>query len=229
MYRRQRPPVRNSRGKAHSVAAVVVMAAGMIYAGFVPPATSLAVAAATTDSAGVLKSLRVDMPCTAPMGATVGCKASEPLTSATMVNGEPGTQYDVTLRFRGVVEQKTYTGGTADGSWYVGGAGVTGDGFNSYWLTIQNPPQTYYLNGGSSLIFQSFPIDYTRTVRVAAGSIVALSADPGDSMEMRNIDANGAPIALPEVAPQPFDGQFVQMDVVAVSPVQATTRRISAR
>ncbi len=208
--------------RRYLVPVAFVLATAIAYAASAPTVTSIAAAAVPTQSVGALKALRVELPCTAPMDAVVGCKSASPLTTAAILTGEAGTLYDVVLRFRGVVEQKTYTGGSADGSWYVGGAGVAGDGFNSYWLTIQDPPQTYFLNAGSSFIFQSFPIDYTRTVRVAAGSIVALSADAGDGMEVRNFDATGVPIVISglQAAPQPFDGQLVQMDVVAVNPVR---------
>ncbi len=172
--------------------------------------------------AGTLNGLRLELPCTGPIDAAVGCKCPNTSTASATLQGKSGTQYEVTLRFRGVVEQKAYTGGTVDGYWYAGGGGVANDGFNAYKLTIQDPPQTYFLNAGSSDILHCFAIDYTRTVRVSAGAAVTLTADAGDSVEVTNLDANGVAIVIPGVppAPQAYNGQFVQMDVVSVHAVR---------
>jgi hypothetical protein len=122
------------------------------------------------------------------------------------------------MRFRGVVERKSYTGGTADGLWYVGGAPVS-NAYNVYSLTTSAPAQTYYLNAGAQADV-CVGIDYERTVRVQGGGRVTLTSNTGtDSAQVSNHDAMNAPIFVPGVAPAPmaYDGQFVQMDVVSVT------------
>ena len=66
------------------------------------------------------------------------------------------------------------------------------------------------------------PLDYVRTIRADAGATVTLFAASKDAAELRNRDANanGAPpisIGGTSVA-QPYDGQFIEMAVEAVTP-----------
>lgn len=137
--------------------------------------------------------------------------------SATL-GGDSATTYQVELRFRGLVELKTYSGGTDYGYWREGGT-EDGGGFNVYSLTVSDPPMTYYLNDGSSAIYYCFGIDYTVTVPMQGGATVTLYATAKDALEIVNIDSSGVPILVPDVTPYPsaYDGQFVQMDVLSVS------------
>lgn len=52
-------------------------------------------------------------------------------------------------------------------------------------------------------------------------TLTASTAD-GDTLQIKNIDANNEPIVVPDVSPYPSacDGQFIQMDVVKVVPVE---------
>jgi hypothetical protein len=68
-----------------------------------------------------LSGLRWELPCAASTSANV-CSVAGFTTKTTTMGGVPGALYALQLRFRGVVEQKTYTGGQADGYWYIGGA-----------------------------------------------------------------------------------------------------------
>ena len=79
-------------------------------------------------------------------------------------------------------------------------------------LTISDPPQTYYINAGTTRAANALyaeVIDYTQTVAAHAGATVTLAADPLDALEIQDIDANGAPLDA-------FDGQFVDMTVLSV-------------
>jgi hypothetical protein len=84
---------------------------------------------------------------------------------------------------------------------------------------ISNPPQQYFLNAGASGTLYCFGVDYTETVQIAAGATVTLTADPVDAVSAFNQDANGSPIVVPGIPPAPdaYDGQFLQMDVVSVT------------
>jgi hypothetical protein len=171
------------------------------------------------DVAASLSGLRWNIPCV-QIGPTA-CTCVDPPSVSSRLSGTPGSMYDVTLRFRGVVEEKTYTGGTNDGAWWQIGGVAPNDGYNIYRLDFSSPAQTFYLNRGTSAISRAWAIDYTKTIRAAAGAVVSLSAHAGDGLEILNrdsADSSGSPIVVPGVPPAPeaFNGQFVQMDVVEV-------------
>ncbi len=164
-----------------------------------------------------LSGQRWQIPCGTDASASV-CNCTDPAVQMATLGGAPGAQYDVALHFRGVVEEKTYTGGMADGFWYTGGS-PAGDNWNVYRLDISDPAQTFFLNSGSSGLFYCVGLDYTRTVRVKTGAMVTLTALAIDNAEIKNIDSGGTPIVVPGVppAPSPYNGQFVQMDVASVT------------
>jgi len=86
------------------------------------------------------------------------------VTTTATAGGSSGTIYDVVLRFRGVIEQRTYEGGTQEGSWYVGGSAPSmSDTYNIYSLNISSPPQQYYLNAGTSGLTYCSGVDYTES------------------------------------------------------------------
>lgn len=159
-----------------------------------------------------------------PSGPGFGPCDSNATVTATM-GGDSSIAYNVTLRFRGVVEEKTYTGGTNDGAfWQVGGTPDTGP-WNIYRLTISNPSTTYYLNRGASGLFHCFAIDYQKTITINGGATVTLYADsvPQPNPEQVWNSSTDPPtqtlISIPGITSpaQPFDGQFIQMDVISVS------------
>jgi hypothetical protein len=169
--------------------------------------------------AGSLSGLLWKLPCTAYESGPA-CATTSATTQSTQLAGTAGVTYDVTLRFRGIVEQKTYTSGCGDGTttWLQSGAD-NGDSFNVYKLTISSPPQTYFLNAGASSINHVFGIDFQQTVRIDAGATVTLFADAKDGQEIINVGADGTtPVTVAGVSvTQPYNGQFVQMDVVDVA------------
>lgn len=172
------------------------------------------------DVAAALSGLRWSIPCSATLSALV-CSCADPAPVSTVLGGAAGASYDVTLRFRGVVEQKSYMGGQQDGGfWQVGGA-PAGDTYNVYALNISSPSQTYYLNRGASSITRCWVLDYTQTVRVAAGASVSLTAEVRDGQQISNQDGAGTPLRVDGVSttPDPYAGQFIQMDVVGITRV----------
>lgn len=168
-------------------------------------------------TARALTGLRWELPCIARDGMAVCSTSSVSISEGTM-GGAPGERFDVTLRFRGVVEQKDYVGGRADGLWYEGGTGI-GDSWNVYSLRVSDPALLAYVNHGTSGIYACVPVDFTRTIRIAAGADVQLVADSVNDLEIENVGAGGHAIVVAGVPPAPraFDGQFIQMDVVAVT------------
>ncbi len=167
--------------------------------------------------AGSLSGLLWQLPCSDT--GNPACATTPTTTVSAMMNGSTGTTYDVTLQFRGVVEQKTYTGGCSDGStWLVGGAD-DGDTFNVYELDVSSPPQHLFLNRGASSINHCWVLNFQQTIRIDAGATVTLTAKSVDSMEIINVGTDGTtPLTVPGVSvQQPYNGQFIQMDVLSVA------------
>jgi hypothetical protein len=132
------------------------------------------------------------------------------------IGGDPRTAYDVTLRIRAVVEQQTYAGGTADAPWQTEGVAAQAS-FNIAALHTTDPERAYFLNAGSAGLRRVWPLDYQRTIRVRGGSVVTLSLDSQDWQQISAFDDRGAPVAVTDLPP--FDGQFVELEVVAATPV----------
>ena len=117
------------------------------------------------------------------------CPASTTVT--TKLTGDTNTVYNVTLRFRGIFEMKTYSGGTPAGSFFQIGGTPASDPWNVYELVISSPYQTYFLNRGTSGVYTIQSADYTETIPIAGGATVTLNAysgwpAPGDSQELAN-------------------------------------------
>ena len=183
---------------------------------------------ACRDVAAALQGLRWEMPCKpGHQGPFCSAAVQKPVVTATLA-GDPSRQYDVTLRFRGVVEWENYTGGTSEAPWYVGGRPNNGL-YNIYQLGISAPAQVFYLNAprDNDSLGRVWSIDYLKTIRVQGGATVTLAADAQDGNLVSNTDEKGQPLVIPEVppAPAPFDGQFIQMDVVSVVPARAPAVR----
>ena len=170
------------------------------------------------DVAGSLSGLLWKLPCTGPH-IDVSCTSDPTVTVDTTLGGAAGVTYDVTLHFRGVVERKNYLGGCSDGSFWQSGGADNGDIGNVYELRVSSPPQHYFLNVGSGPQTNTVAIDYVKTLRIDAGATVTLFAASKDGAELFNRDANSTPISVQGTSvAQPFDGQFIQMDVESVAP-----------
>ena len=56
-----------------------------------------------------------------------------------------------------------------------------------------------------------------QTIQVTTGATLTLSADPVDLGEVKNVDADLQPVSITGTSvPQPYDGQFIQMDVTDI-------------
>lgn len=178
--------------------------------------------------AGSLSGLLWQLPCSGESSST-SCPTTANVNVSTNLGGAEGVTYDVKLHFRGVVEQKTYSGGCGDGSyWVTGGSYDGGDPYNIYRLTVSSPPQTFYLNSGTSNQTRVFALDFEQTILMNAGATITLFADAVDSQEIKNIDAQNNPVEVSGVSlAQPYDGQFIQMDVETVTPEPTTSTPVS--
>jgi hypothetical protein len=152
----------------------------------------------------------------------------------TMINfgGTAGTTYAVTLRVRGVVEPKIYQNCPKLGEGFCGGpnaAPAEPGAYNVYMIEVANTSGTvrYFLNAiDEPEAHSSHPIDDEVTIDIEGGAPIRLVAADENCTAIANCsDANQAeqvcdPVILdlsdhPEIA-QPYDGQFVVLDVLNV-------------
>lgn len=129
--------------------------------------------------------------------------------------GKPYCTYDLTLRVRGVVEPKNFSGGTVQFDHFqTGGTPVKND-YNFYSLHVSAPEATYTFNRNEQKVgHYVFAIDYQVTIPVRGRATLTMGAYDSNDVAIANhehIVVAGVP-----PAPQPFDGQFFQLDVVSV-------------
>lgn len=131
-------------------------------------------------------------------------------------SGEAGTLYDVTLRVRGVVEPKNFTGGEVQHEHFqIGGTPEKND-YNFYRLHVSDPEATYTFNRNQEKVgHYTFPIDYSVTIPIRAGATVTMGAYDSNDVAIANHQRHVVPGVAP--APEPFDGQFFQLDVEAIA------------
>lgn len=129
--------------------------------------------------------------------------------------GHPYCTYDLTLQVRGVVEPKNFTGGTVQFEHFqTGGAPVKND-YNFYSLHVSEPEATYTFNRHEKKVgHYTFPIDYLVTIPVRGRATLTMGAYDSNDVAIANHEHHVVPGVPP--APQPFDGQFFQLDVVSV-------------
>jgi hypothetical protein len=199
--------------------------------------------AGATGPAAVIDGTRWEVPCGTLTSNSETCtnypagKTSCPaggnynLDRTVTFGGARGTFYDVAVRIRGVVEPKPYRGGMSDGMhFYVGGQPVTTgeDGvYNTYSITVSSPAQSYYLNydEGKGVGHYVFTIDHMKTIRIEGGATVKFLGLDTNCSTIRNCVKTGpncTPYIVPDVPPAPkaFDGQYIQLDVVSVTPAR---------
>lgn len=201
--------------------------AGVLDAGACPPGFAL-VNGVCVEIAASLNGLRWELPCLTPDPNYPDhiCFTGPDVTQSTTMLGVPGRLYDVRVRVRGVVETRGYAGGTTVAPLVTRGAEAnpsTGDAWNIYRLTVSHPPERWYLNAAVSGEYVCRPVDATFTVRVRAQATVTLFASSVDDRrsQIRNRDDAGMRLIAPGVppAPLPFDGQFLQLDILGVTAV----------
>jgi hypothetical protein len=167
-----------------------------------------------------LDGLRVELRCVGNGCGSTGCNMEEKDVDTKSLAGDPDVVYDVTLRFRGVIEPKSYDGPGQDGFFHPDAMPVA-DGYNLFSIDVGDPEAIFYLNSGSSGMAVCFPLDEEHTVPVRGGTTLRLRADNGnDGCGVENRDSSGDHIVIPDIEPAPgwFDGQFVQVDVIAIEP-----------
>ena len=141
-------------------------------------------------------------------------KTTDNFTFKKTFGGEPGKRYKVTLRFRGVVEPMMYKGGQQVGEYfYVGGEKNNGT-YNVYQISVSSPKSHYFLNRQDSVGHRIFAVDYTQTIEIDGGAELVFFGDGQNGKLITNYKK----LVIPDVAPAPapYNGQFIQVNVVDV-------------
>jgi hypothetical protein len=200
-----------------------LLAAAAVCAGCDPPRQLIA-----ADPAESLARLRIEVPCANPkFNNDTEChwdqsllQTADPqwklkLEAARIFSGKRGELYDVTLHVRGVVEPKNFTGGDVQHEHFqTGGIPVKND-YNFYSLHVSDPEATYTFNRNEEKVgHYTFPIDYSVTIPVRGGATVTMGAYDSNDVAIANHQHHVVAGVPP--APQPFDGQFFQLDVESV-------------
>ena len=124
------------------------------------------------------------------------------------------TRHDVALQSWMV--PKNFTGGTVQFDHFqTGGTPVKND-YNFYSLQVSDPQATYTFNRNEEKVgHYAFPIDYRVTIPIRGGAIVTMGAYDSNDVAIAN-HKHFMVVGVPP-APQPFDGQFFQIDVESVA------------
>jgi len=183
--------------------------------------------ARTTGPAASIDGYRFEFPCRDPMpenpkegasgpsGLVKGDpKTTDNFTAEKTFGGEKGKRYQVTLRFRGVVEPMMYKDGKQVGEYFYIGGAPNNATYNIYQISISSPKSHYYLNRQDKVGHKIFTIDYTQTIEIDGGATVTFHGDGQNGQLITNFKKLVVPDVAP--APQPFNGQFIQIDVVGV-------------
>ncbi|MBL9146655.1 MAG: hypothetical protein JNM99_23435 [Verrucomicrobiaceae bacterium] len=181
--------------------------------------------------ATALDGYRFEFPCRDPMpenpkpGAdgisarmTDDPKTNDKFTDVKTFGGDPGKRYKVTLRVRGVVEPMMYKDGQQVGErFYIGGV-PNNKTYNIYQLSVSSPAQHFFFNRDDKVGHRIFTIDYTATIGIDGGATLTLHGDGQNGHMITNF----AKLVVPGIAPapKPFNGQFIQLDVVDVTEVK---------
>ena len=145
-------------------------------------------------------------------------KTTDNFKAVKKFGGEPGKRYEVTLRFRGVVEPMMYKDGKKDGDYFYIGGKPNNNTYNIYKIGISSPSSHFFLNRQDRVGHKIFTIDYKKTIEIEGGATVTLSGDGQNGRLITNFKKLVVPGIAP--APKPFHGQFVQIDVVDVIEVK---------
>jgi hypothetical protein len=153
-----------------------------------------------------------------------------------VLGGDPGTVYDLTLRVRGLMEPRRYTGGAlhtpGNKYFYAGGAPDplkknNGQAYNVYQIAVTDPKQDYFLNrdtddalgGGYTPSHSVFNVDYTVTIKARGGATISVITDDQPRSGMINNADKLVVAGVPaDVIAQPWDGQFFYIEVMGIQP-----------
>jgi hypothetical protein len=186
----------------------------------------LAACAATPSSkpAASLAGLRLEVPCADHFNNGTECHWDRALLQSAdarwklkreivrTFGGKPGVLYEVTLRVRGVVEPKNFSGGEVKSEHFQTGGEPLKNDYNFYSLVVSDPAATYTVNRSADKVgHYTFVIDYAVTIPIRGGATLTMGAY--DSNDVAIANHQGHVVSGVPPAPQPFDGQFFDVQV----------------
>ena len=188
---------------------------------------SSALAIDAASPAAAIDGFRFEFPCKDPMpenpkegqSGPSGLVKGDPnttdnFTSTKNFGGQPGKRYKVTLRFRGVVEPMMYKDGQQVGEYFYIGGAKNNSTYNVYQISVSSPKSHFFLNRQDKVGHSIFTIDYTQTIEIDGGAEVVFFGDGQNGKLITNFKKLVVPGIAP--APAPYNGQFVQVDVLDV-------------
>lgn len=165
-----------------------------------------------TPAVFALSGMQWVIPCTSSNGAPpTGCAVaptSPAYTTTIVLTGSASEHWLVTARIAGAVEGLTFTNGTADAQWYIGGDTGLDHGDNYYEIAVSSPAQHYFINNGSSGNPYSVAEDYTVQIPIDGNATVIFSASPQDGLQWQGIDNTSQPITISGVTAPPPNGNL---------------------
>lgn len=184
---------------------------------YYPIPTSAMTAGSCGQALTVFNGLSWLLPCLGSVSTNV-CSCAATQSDSYAVGGDPGTVYDVVFRVRGIVEEVSYSGGTAygtTGNVQKDATGHSPSNYNVYRLDVSDPPASYFLNNGTTDTTAAEAVDYEVEIPIRGGATITLYANSVDTREIKNrlnrTVADDDP-AFPVVVAQPYNGQFMQID-----------------
>lgn len=178
-------------------------------------------------AAASLAGLRLEVPCADHFNQGTECHwkrellqpADSPwklaLQTARTFDADAGSIFDVTLHIRGVVEPKNFTGGDVQFDHFQSGGTPVKNDYNFYNIEVSEPRAVYTVNRSAEKVGHfTFPLDYRVTVPVRGGATVKVTAYDSNDVAIANHQRHVVAGVPPD--PQPFDGQFFQVDVESI-------------
>ena len=107
-----------------------------------------------------------------------------------------------------------YKNGKKDGDYFYIGGEPNNSTYNIYKLSVSSPESHYFLNRQDKVGHVTFTIDYTKTIEIDGGAKITFHGDGQNGQLISNYGK--LVVAGVPPAPKPFNGQFVQVNVVSV-------------
>jgi hypothetical protein len=182
-------------------------------------------------AAAAIDGYRYEFPCKDPMpenpkpgavgvsGRATGDPATnDKFTDVRVFGGKPGKRYKVTIRVRGVVEPMMYKDGERVGDFFQIGGAPNNATYNIYQLSVSLPVSHYFFNRQDKVGHRIFALDYTATIEIAGGATLTFHGNGQNGHMITNF----AKLVVPGIppAPQPFNGQFIELNVIDVVEVK---------
>ena len=107
-----------------------------------------------------------------------------------------------------------YKDGKQVGDYFYIGGEKNNATYNVYQISVSEPKQHYFLNRQDKVGHQIFTIDYTQEIEIAGDATIIFHGNGQNGKMITNFKKLVVPGIAP--APLPYNGQFVQVDVVEV-------------